>query len=82
MVVLDWSDKRNALGPAESRELTDAITAAVTSDVCGLVLTGNGAFCAGGNLRGAVERSDAPQQPRLRDARGEGARVTTHLGHR
>ena len=30
MVVLDWSDKRNALGPAESRELTDAITAAET----------------------------------------------------
>ncbi|HXY91596.1 MAG TPA: enoyl-CoA hydratase/isomerase family protein, partial [Acidimicrobiia bacterium] len=40
------------------RELTDAITAAVTPDVCGLVLTGNGAFCAGGNLRGAVDRSD------------------------
>jgi enoyl-CoA hydratase/carnithine racemase len=58
VVVLDWPDKRNALGPDESLELTDAIRAAVTSEVCGLVLTGNGAFCAGGNLRGAVDRAD------------------------
>jgi enoyl-CoA hydratase/carnithine racemase len=58
VVVLDWPDKRNALGPAESLVLTDAIVAAVTPDVCGLVLTGNGAFCAGGNLRGAVDRVD------------------------
>jgi enoyl-CoA hydratase/carnithine racemase len=58
VVILDWPDRRNALGPEESRELTEAITSAVTPEVCGLVLTGNGAFCAGGNLRGAVDRSD------------------------
>ena len=58
VVTLDWPDRRNALGPDESRELSDAVRAAVTAEVCGLVLTGNGAFCAGGNLRGAVERSD------------------------
>ena len=58
VVILDWPDQRNALGPDESRELSDAVGGAVTPGVCGLVLTGNGAFCAGGNLRGAVERSD------------------------
>lgn len=58
MVVLDWPSQRNALGPDESLELTAAIREAVTPDTCGLVLTGNGAFCAGGNLRGAVGRSD------------------------
>jgi enoyl-CoA hydratase/carnithine racemase len=58
VVILDWPDRRNALGPDESQQLTNAIIAAVTPDASGLVLTGNGAFCAGGNLRGAVERAD------------------------
>src|SRR5262249_10430058 len=55
---MDWPEKRNALGPDESLELTGAIRSAVTPETCGLVLTGNGAFCAGGNLRGAVDRAD------------------------
>jgi enoyl-CoA hydratase/carnithine racemase len=58
VVVLDWPEQRNALGPDESLELTNAIDAAVIPEACGLVLTGNGAFCAGGNLRGAVDRAD------------------------
>jgi enoyl-CoA hydratase/carnithine racemase len=64
IVVLDWPDKRNALGPDESLELTGAMRAAVTPEVCGLVLTGNGAFCAGGNLRGAVDRADLDPRER------------------
>ncbi len=66
IVVLDWPEQRNALGPDESREVTSAIEAAITPDVCGLVLTGNGAFCAGGNLKGAVGRADMDPDERRR----------------
>ena len=67
VVVLDWPEARNALGPDEAREVTAAITEAVApTDVCGVVLTGNGAFCAGGNLKGAVDRSDMPEAERRR----------------
>jgi enoyl-CoA hydratase/carnithine racemase len=66
VVVLDWPEKRNALGPDESREVAEAIEAAATLDVCGVVLSGNGAFCAGGNLKGAVDRSDMDPDERRR----------------
>lgn len=65
LVILDWPDARNALGPMEAREVTAAIQeAAHDPAVCGVVLTGDGAFCAGGNLKGAVDRSDMPEDQR------------------
>jgi enoyl-CoA hydratase/carnithine racemase len=67
IVTLDWPERRNALGPDEALEVTAAVrVAASPSDVCGVVLTGNGAFCAGGNLRGAVERTAMPEDERRR----------------
>jgi enoyl-CoA hydratase/carnithine racemase len=67
IVTLDWPERRNALGPDEALEVTAAVrVAASPSDVCGVVLTGNGAFCAGGNLRGAVERTSMPEDERRR----------------
>jgi enoyl-CoA hydratase/carnithine racemase len=51
IVTLDWPERRNALGPDEARDLRQVIETSVRSaDVQGLVLTGNGAFCAGGDL--------------------------------
>ena len=65
IVVLDWPEQRNALGPDEAIAVTEALKrAAVPDDVCGVVLTGNGAFCAGGNLKGMAERSGMSEDDR------------------
>lgn len=51
VVTLDWPHQRNALGPDEAGELTEALqSAAASPDVSAVVLTGRGAFCAGGHL--------------------------------
>jgi enoyl-CoA hydratase/carnithine racemase len=51
-VTLDWPDIRNALGPAQGRELRLALEQAMAApDVGAIVLSATGkAFCAGGNL--------------------------------
>lgn len=65
IVVLDWPEQRNALGPDEAIAVTEALNrAAVPDDVNGVVLTGNGAFCAGGNLKGMAERSGMSEDDR------------------
>ena len=49
----------------EAIEVTEAFNDALApDDVCGVVLTGNGAFCAGGNLKGMAERSGMPEDER------------------
>jgi enoyl-CoA hydratase/carnithine racemase len=65
-VILDWPEKRNALGPAEASEFADALrSVAANRDVKGVVVTGNGAFCAGGDIKGMVARADmAPEERR------------------
>ena len=50
IVTMNWPEKRNALGPEDTREVGDALAAAGASAAVGVVLTGNGAFCAGGDL--------------------------------
>jgi enoyl-CoA hydratase/carnithine racemase len=56
VVTLDWPDRRNALGPPEATELAAALNAAGRDeDTSVVVLTGNGAFCAGGDLRALVD---------------------------
>ena len=65
LVVLDWPEKRNALGPDEANEVAAALrAAAVQPEVRGIVLTGNGAFCAGGDINGMVARADMPPEER------------------
>ena len=49
-VWINWPEKRNALGPTDTREVGDAIEKAGSSAVHGVILTGVGAFCAGGDL--------------------------------
>jgi enoyl-CoA hydratase/carnithine racemase len=50
IVQLDWPERRNALGPDEAGQLADALGLAREPEVRALVLTGSGAFCAGGDL--------------------------------
>jgi 2-(1,2-epoxy-1,2-dihydrophenyl)acetyl-CoA isomerase len=58
VVVLDWPERRNAVGPDAALEIAAVLQAAAEpDDVCGVVLTGNGAFCAGGDLKGMAERA-------------------------
>lgn len=66
-VILDWPEKRNAMGPAEAGEFARCLTSvAENSNVKGVVVTGNGAFCAGGDINGMVARADMPPGERRR----------------
>jgi enoyl-CoA hydratase/carnithine racemase len=52
IVTLGWPEKRNALSAPDAAELTEALTiAGARDDVTGIVLTGEGSFCSGGDLR-------------------------------
>jgi len=80
IIVLDWQEQRNALGPDEAAEVAAAIRQAGSDPaVCGLVLTGNGAFCAGGNLKGAVNRSGMPEEQRRQVVYGAFQSLTRSL---
>ena len=49
VLTFDWTEQRNALGPDECREITTALSEIASDrEVHGVVITGNGAFCAGG----------------------------------
>jgi len=50
VVSMNWPEKRNALGPGDTRDVGDAIERAATLAATGVILTGVGAFCAGGDL--------------------------------
>src|SRR4051794_33177144 len=65
LVVLDWPEQRNSLGPDECNEIAPVLAeAAKDPAVHGVVLTGNGAFCAGGNMKGASDRTGMPEDQR------------------
>jgi enoyl-CoA hydratase/carnithine racemase len=65
VVTMSWAEQRNALGPEEASQVADALRqAASESDVAGVVLTGEGAFCAGGNLKAASTRVEMPPEER------------------
>jgi enoyl-CoA hydratase len=51
LVTMRWPDKRNALGPADAAELAAALSEGAARAKAGLILTGEGAFCAGGDLQ-------------------------------
>ena len=80
LVILDWQEQRNALGPDEANEVAAAIREAGSDPaVCGLVLTGEGAFCAGGNLKGAVTRTGMPEEQRRQVVYGAFQSLTRSL---
>jgi enoyl-CoA hydratase len=56
LVTIRRPHVRNALGPVDARALSAAVTSAAADPACfGVVLTGEGAFCAGGDLPAIVE---------------------------
>lgn len=67
VVVMDWPGKRNALGPDDAREVGDALRRAGEQAGTGVVLTGNGAFSAGGDLAQFAELSAAVTVEELRE---------------
>jgi 2-(1,2-epoxy-1,2-dihydrophenyl)acetyl-CoA isomerase len=50
VVTINWPERRNALGPDDTRQLGEALAGAAETSVIGTILTGAGAFCAGGDL--------------------------------
>jgi len=50
VVTMAWTAKRNALGPAEADALAQAVREAGERNGSAVVVTGDGAFCAGGDL--------------------------------
>jgi enoyl-CoA hydratase/carnithine racemase len=65
VVTMSWPEQRNALGPEEATEVSGALRqAAADPDVAGVVLTGEGAFSAGGNLKAASTRVEMPPEER------------------
>jgi enoyl-CoA hydratase/carnithine racemase len=65
VVTLRWTDRRNALGPYEARAVAEAITEAGTLGRV-VVLTGEGSFCAGGDLKAFGEISARLTPPEIR----------------
>lgn len=55
VVTLDWPERRNAVGPVQAAQIASAIESACAEGASGLVITGNGAFCAGGDLVAIME---------------------------
>ncbi len=65
VVTMRWPEQRNALGPEEAKEVAQALQDAASSpDAAGVVLTGEGAFCAGGNLKAAASRQGMSPEDR------------------
>lgn len=67
IVTLRWTERRNALGPAEARAVADAILEAGQGSSSALVITGEGAFCAGGDLRAFADISARLTPREIRD---------------
>lgn len=66
ILVFDWPEARNAMGPEETKIVAAALsTIADDAEVCGVVVTGAGsAFCAGGNLKGTASREGMDPEER------------------
>jgi 2-(1,2-epoxy-1,2-dihydrophenyl)acetyl-CoA isomerase len=67
VVTINKPEKRNALTIPEMRELADAVSEAGRSDRTAIVLTGNGAFCSGADLKNVVGRQEMSDAERRAD---------------
>jgi enoyl-CoA hydratase len=66
-VTMRWPERRNALGPEDVVEVAEALEAAARGGRSAVVLTGEGAFCAGGDLRGFSRLSQEESVDHIRD---------------
>jgi enoyl-CoA hydratase/carnithine racemase len=67
IVTMRWTERRNALGPEDAVAVGDAIEQAGREEAASaLVLTGEGAFCAGGDLAtfAALSAQHTPEEIR------------------
>jgi len=69
IITLDWPESRNALDAERLARVIEAITDADDGTAKCVVLTGNGAFCAGANL-GSVEEGGAQDSDRRQAVEG------------
>jgi enoyl-CoA hydratase/carnithine racemase len=69
IVTLRWTEKRNALSAEDARAVAEAIRVAGDMASSAVILTGDGAFCAGGDLRAFAELS----------ATGDPGEIRTHV---
>lgn len=79
VVTLDWPERRNALSVDAMRELAAVLRDAAAADVGAIVLTGNGAFCAGADLRRVVERQSMSEDERRADVRSAAQGLVTSI---
>lgn len=56
-IEINLPEQRNALGPEDNRDLGDALEWANGTAATAVILTGRGAFCAGGQLKSFAEES-------------------------
>jgi enoyl-CoA hydratase/carnithine racemase len=68
VVLLDWPERRNAIGPIAACELAEALDAAGSAAASGVVLTGVGAFCAGGDLPALLDMAERAGQAAVADS--------------
>ena len=68
IVTMAWTAKRNALGPPEAEELTGALREAGDQAPKALILTGEGAFSAGGDLAAVAELGRTRPREEVRDS--------------
>jgi enoyl-CoA hydratase/carnithine racemase len=68
VVRINWPEKRNALGPHDTRVVGDALEHAAARAEVGVILTGAGAFCAGGDLEQFADLSATTDATFIRGA--------------
>lgn len=79
VVTLDWPERRNALSVDAMRELAEVLRRETTADIAAVVLSGNGAFCAGADLRRVVERQAMSEDERRADVRSAAQGLVTAI---
>jgi enoyl-CoA hydratase/carnithine racemase len=67
VVTMAWTGKRNAIGPLEADEVAAAVRSAGRQARGAVVLTGDGAFSAGGDLPAIAEISRTHSRDEIRD---------------
>lgn len=80
-VVLNWPQSRNSLDPARAREVLDTLTGLrERPHLRGVVVTGEGAFCSGGDLKYFLDQARRHQRGEPVDSELHAAIYATYQG--
>lgn len=66
-IELNFPERRNALGPRDNQVLGDVLEVANAQATTAVILTGRGAFCAGGHLKAFSEESRNKSEAEIYD---------------